>query len=83
MIHGNVDGRRGTVGQRAIQEDPAEGLLASALSYRANGVCPVPPSGMQPAPTLEAKAQMALSAHGNVIKPFWRQNRIYRLPTAR
>jgi carboxyl-terminal processing protease len=48
--------------------DPAEGLLASALSYRANGVCPVPPSGLQPAPSLQAKS----------IKSFWRQNRIYR-----
>ena len=62
--------------------DPAEGRLASALSYRANGVCPVPPSGVQPAPLLEAMAPMALSAHGNVIKPFWRQNRIYRQPPA-
>jgi hypothetical protein len=62
--------------------DPAEGRLASALSYRANGVCPVPPSGAQPAPLLEATAPMALSAHGNVIKPFWRQNRIYRKPSA-
>jgi hypothetical protein len=42
----------------------------------------VPPSGVQPAPPLEAKAQLALSAQGNVIKPFWRQNRIYRLPSA-
>jgi hypothetical protein len=62
--------------------DPAEGRLASALSYRANGVCPLPPSGVQPAPALEASAPMALSAHGDVIKPFWRQNRIYRQPTA-
>jgi C-terminal processing protease CtpA/Prc len=62
--------------------DPAEGLLASALSYRANGVCPVPPSGVQPAQALEAKAPMTLSANGIVIKPFWRQNRIYRLPAA-
>jgi hypothetical protein len=62
--------------------DSAEGRLASALSYRANGVCPVPPSGMRPPLPLGAKAQMALSAPGNVIKPFWRQNRIYRPPTA-
>ena len=62
--------------------DSAEGRLASALSYRANGVCPVPPSGMRPPLPLGAKAQMALSAQGNVIKPFWRQNRIYRPPTA-
>jgi carboxyl-terminal processing protease len=62
--------------------DPAEGRLASALSYRANGVCPLPPSGVQPAPSLEATAPMALSANGIVVKPFWRQNRIYRLPAA-
>src|SRR5882762_3786909 len=62
--------------------DPAEGRLASALSFRANGVCPVAPSGLGPAPPLEAKAQMALPVHGAVIKPFWRQNRVYRPPTA-
>jgi hypothetical protein len=61
--------------------DPAEGMLASALSYRANGVCPVPPSYVQPAPSLDA-APMTLSANGSVIKSFWRQNRIYRLPAA-
>jgi len=43
--------------------DPAEGLLASALSYAATGVCLVPPSGV----------------NGVVIKPLWRMNRIYRL----
>jgi carboxyl-terminal processing protease len=59
--------------------DPAEGRLASALSYRATGTCPVAPSGLQPAPPLEANALMR--ADGTVIKPFWRQNRIYRLPS--
>jgi C-terminal processing protease CtpA/Prc len=61
--------------------DPAEGRLASALGYRANGVCPAAPSGLGPAPPLEAKAQMT-SLRGAVIKPFWRQNRIYRPPAA-
>jgi carboxyl-terminal processing protease len=46
--------------------DPAEGLLASALSYGATGVCPVPPSGV----------------NGIVLKPLWRTNRIYRPTTA-
>jgi carboxyl-terminal processing protease len=46
--------------------DPTEGLLASALSYGATGVCPVPPSGV----------------NGIVIKPLWRTNRIYRPTTA-
>jgi carboxyl-terminal processing protease len=42
----------------------AEGLLASALSYQSNGVCPVPPSG--------------LGMHGVAVKSLWRQNRISR-----
>ena len=61
--------------------DPAEGLLASALGYRANGVCPVPPSGLQPAPPLTAGAYVPPAANGVVIKSLWRQNRIYRPPT--
>ena len=51
--------------------DNAEALLASALGYMANGVCPLPPSSVQPAPTLQA----------GTIKSFWRQNRIFRPPT--
>ncbi len=63
--------------------DPAEGLLASALSYRANGVCPLPPSGVQPPPQLQAGAYVPpAAANGVVIKSFWRQNRIYRPPAA-
>jgi hypothetical protein len=46
--------------------NPAEGLLASALGYRATGVCPVPPSGLQ----------LASRASGIAIKSLWRQNRI-------
>ncbi len=60
--------------------DPSEGLLASALSYRANGICPVPPSFVQPPPTLPAATYVPPSANGIVIKPLWRQNRIYRPP---
>src|SRR5450432_1092024 len=44
--------------------NPAEGLLASALGYRATSVCPVPPSGLQARTT------------GIAIKSMWRQNRI-------
>jgi len=51
--------------------DPAEGLLASALAYRTSAACLVPPSGFSPA-----------SAHGAMIKPFWKQNRLYRPPAA-
>jgi carboxyl-terminal processing protease len=46
--------------------DPAEGLLASALSYAATGVCLVPPSGVS----------------GVAIKSMWRTNRIYRPASA-
>jgi carboxyl-terminal processing protease len=53
--------------------DPTESQLASALSYRTNGVCPLPPSSVQPPSTLPAKS----------IKSFWRQNRIYRVPASR
>jgi hypothetical protein len=53
--------------------DPAEGQLASALSYRTNGVCPLPPSSVQPPSPLPAQS----------IKSFWRQNRIYRPPASR
>ena len=51
--------------------DNAEGLLASALSYAATGTCPVPPSGLAPARSLQART----------IQSFWRQNRILRRPT--
>jgi carboxyl-terminal processing protease len=50
--------------------DNAEGLLASALSYAANGSCPVPPSGLAAAPSLQPRT----------IQSFWRQNRIFRRP---
>jgi carboxyl-terminal processing protease len=48
--------------------NPAESQLASALSYRTNGVCPLPPSSVQPPSVLPEKS----------IKSFWRQNRIFR-----
>src|ERR1700722_7085636 len=53
--------------------NPTESQLASALSYRTNGVCPLPPSSVQPPSALPAMS----------IKSFWRQNRIYRPPTSR
>jgi carboxyl-terminal processing protease len=53
--------------------DPTESQLASALSYRTNGTCPVPPSSVQPPAALPATS----------IKSFWRLNRIYRAPTSR
>jgi carboxyl-terminal processing protease len=59
--------------------DSAEGLLASALSYQVNGVCPVAPSGSAAPPTLTAGAP---AASGQAIKSLWQQNRIQRRSTA-
>lgn len=56
----------------------AEGLLASAISYQATGVCPVPPSGLAPAPPLSAGAYVPPIANGRIIKSIWQQNRIQR-----
>jgi carboxyl-terminal processing protease len=53
--------------------DPAEGQLASALSYRTNAVCPLPPSSVTPPSQVPAQS----------IKSFWRQNRIYRAAAPR
>lgn len=50
--------------------DPAEGLIAAALQYRANSTCP-PLAPMTVAP-LEAVSGAAIP------KPAWRQNRIVR-----
>jgi C-terminal processing protease CtpA/Prc len=63
--------------------DSAEGILASALSYQSNGVCPVPPSGMAIPPnlasnTLPGAAYVPPVANGKMIKSIWRQNRISR-----
>jgi carboxyl-terminal processing protease len=62
--------------------DSAEGLLASALAYQATGVCPVPPSGLSPPPTLSSGAYLPPRANGRVIKSLWQQNRIQRQPRA-
>jgi len=62
--------------------DSAEGLLASALSYRENSVCPVPPSGSAPPPALAAGAYVPPMADGQAIKSLWQQNRIQRRSSA-
>jgi carboxyl-terminal processing protease len=58
--------------------DSAEGLLASALSYQATGVCPVPPSGFAPEPPLSQGAYVPPKADGQVVKSVWQSNRIQR-----
>lgn len=52
--------------------DASERRLASALSYRASGVCPVPPASVAP------QSARATNGDGTVIKSLWRSNRIYR-----
>ncbi|MEP6885654.1 MAG: S41 family peptidase [Gammaproteobacteria bacterium] len=61
--------------------DPLEALFGAALTYRTAGAvaCPVP-SGVAPATPLQAGGHA--SANGVVIKPFWRQNRLYRQPSS-
>ncbi|HLZ98002.1 MAG TPA: S41 family peptidase, partial [Steroidobacteraceae bacterium] len=61
--------------------DSAEGLLASALGYQANGVCPAAPSGSAPPPMLAVGAH-EVSLGGQAIKSLWQQNRIQRRSTA-
>jgi carboxyl-terminal processing protease len=64
--------------------DSAEGLLAAALGYQANGQCTVPPSGsLSPPPVLAAGAYVPPMADGMVVKSLWQQNRIQRRPSAR
>jgi len=56
--------------------DPAEGRLAAALQYRADGSCP--------ATSARRRAAAPLSAvDGYVPKPPWLENRLYRLPAPR
>jgi carboxyl-terminal processing protease len=61
--------------------DSAEGLLAAALSYQQNAVCPLPPSGSAPPPAL-AGAYVPPMADGKAIKSLWQQNRIRRRSSA-
>jgi C-terminal processing protease CtpA/Prc len=54
--------------------DPAEALLATALSYRTNSICPGPPTGIA-----RSKRMDALSGTGGMLhKSPWLQNRIFR-----
>jgi carboxyl-terminal processing protease len=62
--------------------DSAEGLLASALSFQQNSVCPLPPSGLAPPPAVGAGAYVPPMADGQAIKSLWQQNRIQRRSSA-
>jgi C-terminal processing protease CtpA/Prc len=63
--------------------DSAEGLLAAALGYQANGQCSVPPSGSAAPPVLAAAAYVPPMAPGLAVKSIWQQNRIQRRPSSR
>ena len=56
--------------------DPAEGRLATALSYRDSSACPVSVSAARPAGAGTAAAHILESRDGTVHKPPWLTNRI-------
>ena len=58
--------------------DPAEGRLATALSYRDSSVCPAPTSAFPPDGTGAAAARILESPDGTVRKPPWLSNRLLR-----
>lgn len=60
--------------------DPAEGRLATALSYRDSSVCPVSVSAGQPAGVGAAAAHILEPRDGTVHKPPWLTNRIIQEP---
>jgi carboxyl-terminal processing protease len=51
--------------------DPAEGRLAAALQYRANGTCP-------PASFAMFRGEATAASDGVLVRSPWRENRIYR-----
>ncbi len=62
--------------------DTAEGVLSSALSYRANGVCSTGPTGFQVNSRKSAQSygvtQVSEVPDIEVVKSIWQNNRIYR-----
>ena len=58
--------------------DPAEGRLATALSYRDSSVCPVSASALLPVGSESTSAHIPEARDGTVHKPPWLTNRIIR-----
>ena len=58
--------------------NPAEGRLATALSYRDSSSCPVPASAVQPLGGDTTSAHIPEARDGTVYKPPWLTNRIFR-----
>ena len=58
--------------------NPAEGRLATALSYRDSSVCPVSASALLPVGSESTSAHIPEVRDGTVYKPPWLTNRIFR-----
>ena len=72
----NVPGCRAADDFSRALGDPAEGRLATALSYRDSSTCPVSASTMQPFGGEAAAAHVLEPRDGTVYKPPWLTNRI-------
>ena len=72
----NVPGCRAADDFSHALGDPAEGRLATALSYRDSSTCPVQESANQPFETVAAAPLVLESREGTVHKPPWLTNRI-------
>ena len=72
----NVPGCRAADDLTRALGDPAEGRLATALSYRDSSVCPAPASTALRDGTGAAAAHILESRDGTVHKPPWLTNRI-------
>ena len=58
--------------------DPAEGRLATALSYRDSSACPISASAVLPVGGETTSAHIPEARDGTVYKPPWLTNRIFR-----
>ncbi|MDE0004038.1 MAG: hypothetical protein OXQ29_15215, partial [Rhodospirillaceae bacterium] len=58
--------------------NPAEGKLATALSYRDSSTCPVSASAVLPVGGETTSAHVPEARDGTVYKPAWLTNRIIR-----
>lgn len=62
--------------------DPAEARLAAALSYRTNGACATPATGVARAQAAEGGGYLPPMGDGEVVKSVWQRNRILRGPAS-
>ncbi len=62
--------------------DPAEARLAAALSYRTNGACATPATGVARAQAAEGGGYLPPMGDGEVVKSVWQRNSILRGPAS-